>query len=305
MSSLSTNSFKALFNHLEPNATLINVWPLTGGMSAQMVALEFKNSNNLMQKWVVRMPASETIYQLLRTLNSTSIPTPTPIVFDSSCKFFPEPLMVLEYLEGEIIFAPQNINEYMTQFAQQLAKIHRFSPENTNLAFPKMDNPRGCAEQLRQNHTTLDHLFDVAKMKAFVSKYNPKLSNLPVLLHGDFWPGNTLWQDDKLVAVIDWEDAHFGEPLSDLAQSRSEISWIFGSEAVNHFTAVYQQSIDIDYADLPYWDLCAALRFVRFIDGDLSWIPDFFGEHGRTDLTPSKITNRVQKYIYQAFEKLE
>ena len=33
----------------------------------------------------------------------------------------------------------------------------------------------------------------------------PVQVNRPVLLHGDFWPGNILWRDGRLVAVIDWE----------------------------------------------------------------------------------------------------
>jgi len=37
-------------------------------------------------------------------------------------------------------------------------------------------------------------------------------SNAPVLVHGDFWPGNILWQQNQLAGVIDWEDAMLGEP---------------------------------------------------------------------------------------------
>jgi aminoglycoside phosphotransferase (APT) family kinase protein len=35
------------------------------------------------------------------------------------------------------------------------------------------------------------------------------------LLHGDYWPDNTLWRDGRLVCVIDWEDAALGDPLAD------------------------------------------------------------------------------------------
>jgi len=57
--------------------------------------------------------------------------------------------------------------------------------------------------------------------------------NASTLLHGDFWPENTLWQNEKLVAVIDWEDAERGDPLIDFAKSRSEIVWIFGVDAIH------------------------------------------------------------------------
>ena len=31
--------------------------------------------------------------------------------------------------------------------------------------------------------------------------------NADKLMHGDYWPGNTLWKDGRLVGIIDWEDA--------------------------------------------------------------------------------------------------
>ena len=43
--------------------------------------------------------------------------------------------------------------------------------------------------------------------------------NPPALLHGDYWPGNILWKDGRLAAVIDWEDACLGDPLVDLAMA--------------------------------------------------------------------------------------
>jgi aminoglycoside phosphotransferase (APT) family kinase protein len=39
----------------------------------------------------------------------------------------------------------------------------------------------------------------------------------PVLAHGDAGPGNFLFEDDRLTAVIDWELAHLGDPMEDLA----------------------------------------------------------------------------------------
>ena len=38
-----------------------------------------------------------------------------------------------------------------------------------------------------------------------------------VLVHGDAGPGNFLFDHDKLTALIDWEFAHLGDPLEDIA----------------------------------------------------------------------------------------
>ncbi len=45
-----------------------------------------------------------------------------------------------------------------------------------------------------------------------------------MLLHGDLWPGNVLWQDGRLVAVVDWEDGAVGAPLIDVASARGDLS---------------------------------------------------------------------------------
>jgi aminoglycoside phosphotransferase (APT) family kinase protein len=38
-----------------------------------------------------------------------------------------------------------------------------------------------------------------------------------VLAHGDAGPGNFLFEDGRLTALIDWELAHLGDPMDDLA----------------------------------------------------------------------------------------
>jgi aminoglycoside phosphotransferase (APT) family kinase protein len=79
-------------------------------------------------------------------------------------------------------------------------------------------------------------------------------------LHGDYWPGNILWKDGRLAAVIDWEDARVGDPLDDLANCRLEFLWTLGVDAMNEFTERYKSQTSIDCTNLPYWDLVAALR---------------------------------------------
>ena len=76
--------------------------------------------------------------------------------------------------------------------------------------------------------------------------------NSPVLLHGDFWPGNILWKDGQLVGIIDWEDAALGDPLADVANSRLEVLWAFGIDAMQSFTRQYQAMTTIDFINLPY-----------------------------------------------------
>ena len=118
------------------------------------------------------------------------------------------------------------------------------------------------AEKLARRPNTLDESLSEGRIRAALQAvWSLPRHNPSALLHGDFWPGNLLWQHARLAAVIDWEDAALGDPLSDLANSRLEILWAFGLEAMQAFTQGYQAAMPtLDFADLPYWDLCAALK---------------------------------------------
>jgi aminoglycoside phosphotransferase (APT) family kinase protein len=84
----------------------------------------------------------------------------------------------------------------------------------------------------------VERALDVGRIRsALASHRSPPQRNAPALLHGDYWPGNVLWQDGELVAVIDWEDAKLGDPLADLAISRLDIAWILGTAAMTLFGA--------------------------------------------------------------------
>lgn len=109
------------------------------------------------------------------------------------------------------------------------------------------------------------HRLDLAWLPA---PAGPPAVNRPGLLHGDFWPGNILWRDGSIVAVLDWEDAARGGPLADLGNARLEVLWACGPEAAAAFTRRYRLAMpDLDYTDLAAWDLVAARRAEGQIGG--------------------------------------
>ncbi len=95
------------------------------------------------------------------------------------------------------------------------------------------------------------------------------------------------------MAVIDWEDAKVGDPLADVANSRLEILWAYGVDAMQMFTQQYSSMAPIDVSHLPYWDLYAALRHIPNIAG---WELDAVTEQAMRD--------GLRSFIAQAFRKL-
>jgi aminoglycoside phosphotransferase (APT) family kinase protein len=121
------------------------------------------------------------------------------------------PHIVLEYVEGETEFAPANLPDFLSQFAAHLSRIHQIEASKSEMAFlPKFEER--VAKLLRGRLARVDEALDEGRIRSVLEKAWPfPQRNASVLLHGDFWPGNTLWKDGQLVAIIDWEDAASGD----------------------------------------------------------------------------------------------
>ena len=45
----------------------------------------------------------------------------------------------------------------------------------------------------------------------------PEYDGDPVLVQGDTGPGNFMYDGDRVTAIVDWELAHLGDPMDDIA----------------------------------------------------------------------------------------
>ena len=298
--------FEQIAQDLLPQGKVRQVWPLKGGLSAGMTAVEVAMVDGRSHKIIIRShnhPAvAENEFRLLQQISSRGLGAPTPYRLDLSGQILAEPYLVIDYSEGEMVFAPANLDDHVRQLAARLAQIHGINDATIDLSFLPQSG-YGCAE-LERPSANPDAAFEEVRIRGALAAGPRQPGNAAALVHGDYWPGNSLWQDGQLVAVIDWEDAQLGDPLIDLAQSRSEIVWIFGIEAMQAFTRHYQSLRDLDYRHLPYWDLCAALRFMRLAGGDLAGFAAYFAGYGRADITAQTIREHVGFFITQALDKL-
>jgi aminoglycoside phosphotransferase (APT) family kinase protein len=259
------DSFRQLVQRMSPQARLVRSWKLTGGVSAQVTALEVEGLDGQTKKLIVRQHGeidrahnphiARDEFRLLQIALAHGLNVPKWYYLDESCDLFPTPLLVIEFVDGETVFDPSNRAEYLAQMATELAHIHRVHCPSDLSFLQKQDNGFGERPAVLDNSLSEDRIRDTLE-----SAWPLAESNKPVLLHGDYWPGNILWKDGQLATVIDWEDARVGDPLADLANCRLELLWALGVDAMIEFTERYRSMTSIDFTNLPYWDLCAALR---------------------------------------------
>ena len=268
---IETSILQRLVLKLDPQGKLLKAWELQGGVSASVTAIEYQIADGSTRKMVVRVHGeanrrgnpdiASDEFNLLGILHSADIPAPNPLYLDLSCGLFPHPAIVLTYIEGETNFDPTDQDSTVCVMAENLAAIHRIQPATTDLSFL----PHKTIHLLDASENPDESLFEGRIREVLRSVIPISTLNPPVLLHGDYWSGNILWHDGELAGVLDWEDAALGDPLADLANSRLEVLWAYGVKAMQRFTDHYRSQSSINIANLPYWDLYAALETIHKI----------------------------------------
>ncbi|MBC8040406.1 MAG: aminoglycoside phosphotransferase family protein, partial [Opitutaceae bacterium] len=155
------------------------------------------------------------------------------------------------------------------------------SAEENQMALPRQ-RLRQHGRQRRTIWREINENLRESEIRAALAAYGANVPrNRSVFRHGDFWPGNVIWQGGEIAAVIDWEEARFGDPLADLSICRLDLLWVVGYEGMLEFTELYQAQMRLDLTDLAYADLCASLRPITNIHEWASSYPPL----GRPDIT--------------------
>jgi len=304
MTNPDDKKFAQLVHKIEPHSTLLRSWVLAGGVSAQVTGLEIQRPDGQTTKMIVRQHGTVDLkhnphiaadeFKLLNILHAAGLATPKPYSLDPSGEIFETPVIVMAFIEGTSDFAPIYDPNRIAQMAAHLARIHSVAiTVDEDLSFLPQQEKR-IGDTLRDRPTTLDDSLDEGHIRDILDSVWPlPQRNASVLLHGDYWPGNILWREGYLAAVIDWEDAAVGDPLADVGNTRLEILWAFGLEAMQHFTDYYRSVTAVDFANLPYWDLCAALRPASKL-----------GTWGLDAFTEQRMREHHRIFIMQAYEAL-
>lgn len=239
---------RAAADAVMPDLVGVAAEPLTGGSSASVALLTLESVDGAQRRVVFRqhtdrarkeqtsLVASKE-FHLTRQLAAVGLHVAQPLALHRDTTS-DGPWLVTEWVAGTSVVAPSGLDGALTQMADYLARLHRVDLDQ--LRVPGLDFIEDPIPELAN------------RLPASVVRR----PNADVVLHGDFWPGNILFADGELVAVIDWEDAARGDPLVDLACARVEIACAYGATATEQFTARYfDAGRRLDDHDLPLWDM--------------------------------------------------
>src|SRR5262245_20981030 len=126
--------FRRLVHRIDPQGMLLCTWRPSGGVSAEITALEVGQAGGGTTTLIARRHGevdrahnphvARDEFRLLQIAQGHGLAAPKPSYVDETCDLFPTPVLVVGYVEGETDFAPADLGGYLSQTAAELVKIH-------------------------------------------------------------------------------------------------------------------------------------------------------------------------------------
>ena len=311
MEVLPTEAIEAIVAQVEPASTVVATSALPGGLSSWMTTIEVERPDGSRHRLVVRrgrrpdderhtLPFS-TEFALLRHLHARGIPVAAPRAFDDSGRVLPQAYVVLDHVPGATRFATDDPGGMAVHMADVLAAIHALDPADATLPVLPLhvDRMQGwvITDLTRRDP---DPSLREDLVRRHLDSHWPPPATESCLLHGDYFPGNIVWDGGAIAAVIDWESAALGDPMADIATTRLDLWWVFGADVAEAFTDRYLAVTGRSAATLPVWELVVSLRPAGAVS---LWASDM-DAHGRPDVTPASMRAAQHDFVDGALERL-
>jgi aminoglycoside phosphotransferase (APT) family kinase protein len=218
-------------------------------------------------------PQSATLYSLPREAAVYRALGPTPMRVAALVAAHPtEPAFLMERVDGASRFAqitdPAEQLAIARQFIDQLAVLHHLDPDGLDV--PELGTPGTIRAHVLDEIIEWESQYATAGggvplitlALAWLREHVPDDDGWPVVLvQGDTGPGNFMYADGQLVAITDWELAHWGDLHDDLA-------WILVRDTLERFPDLAARLRDYEVASgyridpdrLGYFRVLAQLR---------------------------------------------
>jgi len=308
----SPEALATLCAELAPGSHSEAVERLGGGLDAAMHTVALVRPTGERLELVLRRYRPEQLardadvvrrtWRTLELLQQLSLRAPRPVRLDADGSLFGTPAIVMTRLAGTSALPSVAPAAWIAELAGALATIHRAPIANRDLVFlpqPGHTLQSRLAWIVAKPERVGSHPDGAAVVAAF-REWAPRLRRMtPVLVHGDYWAGNTLWQEDKLTAVVDWDDARIDYPGVDVGYCRTDLALLFGGDAPHLFLEAYEAAAGRRVAQLVLWDLAGALAAMPDPE---RWLPGYH-DLGRPEITVELVRSRLRAFIADALAR--
>ncbi|MEX0761629.1 MAG: aminoglycoside phosphotransferase family protein [Dehalococcoidia bacterium] len=268
----SAEQLATLSDELCPGGSIDHERRLTGGLGCTMDVILVQERGGSHRKMVLRRyfapareqgidPVPRREMAALALAGRNGVPVPE-LIWADELGIFSEPALVISYIEGMSLLQPNDPLDWAKQLALALVNVHAADIDAATRSLLRDVHK----EEVQKLHSP-DPPIDIAEYpggRAIWGKRRALFAGMEfptaTFVHGDFHPGNTLWRDMGLVSVVDWEDAGFADPASDVAYCSTDMRYMGMSEAAQRLVDVYTAETGRVLTTLPYWEIAALCR---------------------------------------------
>lgn len=223
----------------------------------------------------------ENEFKLLAVAHEAGVRVPAPLLFNAG-DILGAPFILMSFASGAAL-GPKIVKDLslcpdrsllVTQLATELAQIHSVEVPHPDFDFLSLPSPDPISQEIADLRMAIDKM-GVCRPALewglrWADQNRPEGSDRVTLTHRDFRTGNFLIDTTGVTAILDWEFAGYGDPMSDLGWFCAEC-WRFsrpdleaggiGSRA--EFYKAYEAASGnvVDDARVRFWEIMAHIRW--------------------------------------------
>ena len=225
-------------------------------------------------------------FAVLSALAGTGVPAPRAVWLDADGEFLGRPSVVMERVQGlcDWFVLSGGVSQLSAErrlglakrFCELMATIHAVDWRAAHLDDVFVDpGTDGAGAAIAEWETylhdqQLEAQPELEVVLSWLLEHKP-VAQKTVLVHGDFKPGNVLIDGDNVVAMLDWETAHLGDPLEDIGwvtnPLRAREHQIPGAWEREQLCRYYESitGTSVDEASVHFWNVFANFKLTAIM----------------------------------------
>lgn len=257
-----------------------------GGIGASTHLLRSGDVELVVKQYPVeRVEAVRREWDGLQLAATNRLAAPTPLAVDPDGSTTGLPAIAMTFVRGEPDLQARDVDGFVGGVAALLASVHHIEPLR----------PLRAAEPVREWRPPAvvpDGLLPADLTRTVLSRAAElaplALDEDPVVNHGDLHPGNLLWSNGKVAALLDWSHLRLGTRSAELAYFRIELAVLVGWDAAEMLAERYQQRVG-PIANLTLRDLLHVYSGHCWAH---TWLEGWH-EQGRSELSLADVSSRL------------
>jgi aminoglycoside phosphotransferase len=273
-----------------PHGHLVHTKQIHGGVAAYTHSVTIRDPSGNLVRLILKSQKHPEDWPLafkgearaIEAACKNGIPSPHLVAFSTEL-----PAVLMTKLPGKVHLAPEP-SKWIEVIAKTLKVIH--------------DVPVPMVKEIRR-YKRSTRVLDESRIPTWTRHRQPwerliRLANEPLLqspvrfTHGDYHPGNIIWDGQRLSGVIDWQGATIGPPQRDLAHCRANLGLLEGPDAADDFYAIYLAAGSREWPAQRIYDARDILGFAPHPEKVWDW-----QGFGRPDLKRSVLRRNLQNYV--------